>query len=61
MDAPAKTSLLQRVIDSWWHANSNDGEAELDAADVGTALGMECSLSAAQDLPVLDDRYKRAD
>ena len=61
MDAPAKTSLLQRVIDSWWHVGNDHGEAEFDAADVGTAFGMECSLSAAQDLPVLDDRYTRQD
>ncbi len=61
MDAPAKTSLLQRVIDSWWHADGQGDDAEFDAADLGTAFGMECSLSGPPNLPVLDDRYTRDD
>jgi hypothetical protein len=61
MDAPAKTSLLQRVIDTWKHVGVDVGDSEFDAADVGTAFGMECSLLGRQDTPAFDDRYTRDD
>jgi hypothetical protein len=51
MDAPAKTSLLQRVIDAWKVEGSAAGDSELDAADLGTAYGLDCSFAERIDVP----------
>jgi hypothetical protein len=50
MDAPAKTSLLQRVIDAWKHENGSSGDTEFDAADMGTAYGLDYSMAARDDI-----------
>jgi hypothetical protein len=39
MNANAKPSLLQRVIDAW---SSHADDADLDAAGLGTAFGLDC-------------------
>jgi hypothetical protein len=53
MDAPAKTSPLQRVIDAWKIEDGAAGDSELDAADLGTAYGLDCTF--ADEVFVPDD------
>ncbi len=54
MDAPAKPKLLQRVIDAWKQEHDAAPESEFDAADMGTAYGLDCSL-APHDFDFDDD------
>ena len=56
MDAPGKPSLLQRVIDAWKHENGSV-DTEFDAADMGTAYGLDYSMAARNDID--DDLLER--
>ncbi len=44
MTAPKKLSPLQRLAQVW-----EDSRPETDAADMGTAFGLDCSLAALED------------
>jgi len=52
---PAKPSPLQRALEQRLRDEADIGPiTELDAADMGTAFGLDCSLSDL-DLPSRDD------
>ena len=44
MTAPKKLSRLQRLAQVW-----EDSRPETDAADMGTAFGLDCSIAALED------------
>ena len=44
MTAPKKLSRLQRLAQVW-----EDSRPETDAADMGTAFGLDCSIDALED------------
>lgn len=44
MTAPKKVSTLQRLAQVW-----ADSRPETDAADMGTAFGLDCSIAALED------------
>lgn len=44
MKAPKKVSPLQRLAQVW-----EDSRPETDAADMGTAFGLDCSIAALED------------
>ncbi|MEO5772420.1 MAG: hypothetical protein ABIQ29_10170 [Burkholderiaceae bacterium] len=44
MTAPKKVSALQRLARVW-----EDSRPETDAADMGTAFGLDCSIAALED------------
>ena len=44
MSAPKKVSTLQRLARVW-----EDSRPEPDAADMGTAFGLDCSIAALED------------
>jgi hypothetical protein len=50
MKAPAKPSTLQRVIDTWKGDTVSPPDTEMDAADMGTAFGLDYSLAHQLDL-----------
>ena len=44
MAAPKKVTRLQRLAQVW-----EDSRPEPDAADMGTAFGLDCSIAALED------------
>ena len=44
MSAPKKVSPLQRLARVW-----EDSRPQIDAADMGTAFGLDCSIAALED------------
>jgi hypothetical protein len=56
MSATKKVSTLQRLARQW-----EESAIELDAADMGTAYGLDCSLAALEHDATDDDARSGAD